>query len=112
MTTKHTVTVRRVSTTDPDELGDSTESIVDTIVTGVRFAPEGIQETTDADRPAVIGDASLYGAFPTLDADDTVEHSADCCEDDSFAVGAWQVVGGSKGWGARKVVPVRRMGAS
>lgn len=108
----HTVTATTVTTTT-DDLGNSTEAGTTTVVDDILFAPEGIQESTDADNPRVIGDATLYGKLPALNSDDTVTHAAPCCDGVDFAFGTWQVVGGSKGWGrGDKAVPIRRTGAA
>ena len=60
--------------------------------------------SVDAQSPNVIGRASLYGAFPRLEADDTIRHDATCCDGAEFEHGTWQVVGGSRGWGPGMVV--------
>lgn len=101
----HTVTATSTTTTK-DDYGDSTEATSDTEVTGVLYAPEGIAESVSADSPGVIGEASLYGGFPRLDADDTVTHEAPCCDGHDFTLGTWQVVGGSRGWGGPDMVVV------
>ena len=105
----HEVSVSAVTTTR-DKYGDTTEATSDSAVSGVLFAPEGVSESVSADSPAVIGEASLYGGFPRLDADDTVTHAATCCDGRDFAFGTWQVVGGSRGWGGPEmvVVPIKR----
>ena len=102
----HTVTATLVTTTD-DGLGNTTETTTPRVITGALFAPEGATESVDAQSPKVIGRASLYGAFPRLDADDRIEHSSGCCSGDEFEHGTWQVVGGSRGWGpGMMVVPI------
>lgn len=111
MTATHSVTVTRVTTTT-DSLGNSTEAPTTSTAT-VRFAPEGMVENANSTSPRVIGDATLYGATPHLDADDTIVHASGCCAGDDFDLGTWQVVGGSRGWGrGRKAVPIRRTGAT
>jgi hypothetical protein len=108
----HTVTATTVTTTT-DDLGNSTETTATTVADDILFAPEGIQESTDADTPRVIGDASLYGPLPALNSDDTILHQVACCDGADFAHGTWQVVGGSKGWGrGDKAVPIRRTAAA
>ena len=105
MIQKHTVTAL-VTTTTRDDDGDSTTSTTSKTVTDVLYAPEGLSESPD--RP-VVGDASLYGAFPLLDADDTLTHPTSCCDGTLFPRGSWQVVGGTKGWAPGKVVvPIKR----
>lgn len=100
----HTVTATAVSTTDPDGLGNTSESKAESVVSRVLFAPEGATESVDAQSPNVIGRASLYGAFPALNSDDRIEHEVDCCSGAEFAHGIWQVVGGSRGWAPGAVV--------
>lgn len=108
----HTVTATTVETTR-DDYGDATESTADSVVSGVLFAPEGVSESVSANSPTVVGEASLYGGFPRLDADDTVTHAAPCCNGRDFGFGTWQVVGGSRGWGGvdMVVVPIRFVSA-
>lgn len=104
----HTVYATAVSSTD-DGLGNTTETTADTEVRGVLFAPEGATESVDARSPTVIGRASLYGAFPSLNSDDTVLHPSGCCSGDEFEHGTWKVVGGTRGWGpGMMVVPIDR----
>lgn len=106
----HTVTCTHVTRTTDDD-GDSTSTTSTATATDVLFAPEGLQENAPNDSPAVVGDATLYGQLPDLDADDTVLHAAPCCDGADFLHGRWQVVGGSKGWGrGDKAVPIRRTG--
>lgn len=103
----HTVTTVTVTTTR-SPLGDESYSESTATSAGVLFAPEGVQEATADDSPRVVGDASLYGDLPRLSADDVVRHAAPCCDGSDFAHGEWQVVGGSRGWGAGlKAVPIR-----
>lgn len=110
--TAHTVTATAVSTTD-DGLGNTTETSADTEVSGVLFAPEGATESVDSRSPNVIGRASLYGAFPPLNSDDTITHETGCCSGEEFGHGTWQVVGGSRGWGpGLMVVPIDKAGAA
>ena len=105
MILKHTVTAVVTTTTREDD-GDSDTSTANVKVTNVLYAPEGI---TEAQGAPVVGDASLYGAFPLLDADDTVTHPTSCCDGKVFPRGTWQVVGGAKGWAPGKlVVPIKR----
>jgi hypothetical protein len=107
----HTVTATTVTTTD-DGLGNTTETSADSEVSGVLFAPEGATESVDARSPNVVGRASLYGAFPSLNSDDTITHEAACCPGDEFGHGTWNVVGGSRGWGpGLMVVPIDKAGA-
>lgn len=111
MIERHTVSTNSVTTT-ADDLGDGSTSSSSATATDVLFAPEGLVENAGTDAPTVIGDATLYGVLPALMADDTVTHSAPCCDGADFALGTWQVVGGSKGWGGgKKAVPIRRTGA-
>jgi hypothetical protein len=100
---QHTVAAVSVTTTT-DKYGDSTTTTTEATVEGVLFAPEGATESVDAQSPNVIGRASLYGAFPRLEADDTIRHDATCCDGAIFEHGSWQVVGGSRGWGPGMVV--------
>lgn len=105
----HTVTAVRTTITT-DDYGDGTTATANTVVSNVLYAPEGITE--GAGQP-VVGDASLYGFFPRLDADDTVTHATSCgCGQQAFPFGSWQVVGGSKPWPLGSVVPIRRVGAA
>lgn len=105
----HTVSVQATTTTT-DDYGDSTTATVNRTVRGVLYAPEGIVEALGS---PVVGDASLYGAFPLLDADDTLTHSRSCCNGSLFPLGSWQVVGGARGWAPGKVVvPIRRTGTT
>lgn len=107
----HTVTVVTL-TTDTDDLGDSTTTTLEQDAAGVLFAPEGIAESTSSRSPAVIGDATLYGPLPKLNADDTVRHEPTCCTGAEFDHGVWQVVGGSRGWGPGQVAaPIQRTGS-
>lgn len=104
----HQVTLQHV-VTSIDELGDGTTTTTSTTVTGVLFAPEGLREQTGNDRAAVVGEASLFGQLPTVDANDTVVHDSSCCDGGNFLHGTWQVVGGSHGWGrGDKAIPIRR----
>jgi hypothetical protein len=106
----HTITATAVTTTWDDH-GNSSETTSTTVVAGILFAPEGLQESVDNNTANLIGDATLYGVLPKLDADDTVLHEAACCDGADFKHGVWQVVGGSKGWGrGDKAVPIRRTG--
>lgn len=106
---QHTVSAV-VTTTTADDFGDSTPTTRNVRVTGVLYAPEGI---TEAPGSPVVGEASLYGDFPLLDADDTVTHARSCCNGSLFPLGSWQVVGGAKGWAPGKVVvPIRRTGTT
>lgn len=107
---QHTVSATRVTTTREDD-GDSTPSSVTSTISGVLYAPEGITEAVGA---PVIGQASLYGAFPLLDADDTISHQSSCgCGGQLYPFGTAQVVGGSKGWAPGKVVvPIQRTGVA
>lgn len=110
--TFHTVTATAVTTTD-DGLGNTTETTSDTVVQGALFAPEGATESVNARSPNVVGRASLYGAFPPLNSDDTITHEAACCSGDEFGHGTWQVVGGSRGWGqGLMVVPIDKAAAA
>lgn len=112
MTRRHTVTVDIVTTTT-DSLGNSTTSASTATVDRVLYAPEGLVENADSDSPTVVGDATLYSReVARLDADDTITHAGGCCDGQDFQHGTWQVVGGSKGWGTGKAVPIRRTGAS
>lgn len=105
----HTVAAETV-TTDRDAYGDATTAERKRTVSGVLYAPEGIQEAPGL---PVVGDASLYGEFPPLDADDTVTHGASCpCDGKQFPRGTFQVVGGSKAWPLGTVVPIRRTTAT
>lgn len=105
----HTLTAVVTTTTRADD-GDSSTATANVTVTGALYAPEGITEAPNA---PVIGEASLYGAFPLLDADDTLIHPSTCCDGTVFPRGSWQVVGGAKGWGpGQVVVPVKRTGAT
>lgn len=98
------------TTTKTDDYGNSTTATVNKTVREVLYAPEGITESVGA---PVIGDASLYGPFPLLDADDTVTHASSCgCGGKMFPLGSWQVVGGSKPWPLGSVVPIRRTSAA
>ena len=104
---QHTVSTDSVTTTT-DKYGDSTTTDSLRVVSEVLYAPEGITEAVGA---PVVGDASLYGPFPLLDADDTLTHASSCCDGSLFPHGTWQVVGGAKGWAPGKVVvPIRRTG--
>lgn len=109
----HTVGLRSITTTD-DGIGNSTETLSTSSVGGLLYAPEGIAETTDLERPRVIGDATLYGTLTTrLNADDELTHDGECCDGTDFPHGTWQVVGGSKGWGdGDSAIPIRRTGAA
>lgn len=103
----HTVSTS-VTTTTENQYGDATTAIATVVVTDVLYAPEGI---TEAAGLPVVGQGSLYGAFPLLDADDSLTHSATCaCDGAVFPRGEWQVVGGAKGWAPGKIaVPVKRV---
>lgn len=106
---QHRVTTTLVTTTT-DDYGDSTTTTVTKTIREVLYAPEGI---TEAPGSPVVGDASLYGPFPLLDADDTLTHARSCCNGAIFPLGTWQVVGGAKGWAPGKVVvPIRRTAAT
>jgi hypothetical protein len=106
----HTVTASHVTTTS-DIYGNSSESASTETVTGVLFAPAGLAEGSDNGEAALVGEATLYGSLPALDADDTVTHAGSCCDGSDFPLATWQVVGGSKGWGGgNKAVPIRRTG--
>lgn len=109
----HTISVAAVTTTT-DDLGNVTETPSSSTVTGLLYAPEGLTESTDPANPRVIGDATLYGTLTArLDADDTIDHGSGCCDGADFPHGAWQVVGGSKGWGdGDAAIPIRRTGAA
>ena len=108
---RHAVTAVSTTTTR-DEFGDATTTTSEQPVTGVLFAPEGAAESTTAASPDVVGSASLYGAFPRLEGDDTIRHDDTCCDGAEFAHGTWQVVGGSRGWGpGMVVVPIERAAA-
>ena len=109
----HAVTATSTAT-NRDDYGDSTTADTSKVVTGVLFAPEGVAESTASNSPAVVGEASLYGGFPRLDADDSINHAAPCCDGRDFALGVWQVVGGSRGWGGpdMMVVPIKRTSES
>jgi hypothetical protein len=108
----HTVTFTHVVTTT-DGYGDSTTESTSATVDGVLFAPEGLAEGRDGDAPVLVGDATLYGVLPAVDSDDTVTHSAPCCDGSDFALTTWQVVGGSKGWGlGDKAVAIVRSAAA
>ena len=107
----HTVTAVSATTTD-DGLGNTSTTTTPTPISGVLYAPEGATESVATDSPALIGNGSLYGPFPPLDSDDTVKHEATCCSGAEFPLGDWQVVGGSRGWGASMVVvPIQRTAA-
>ncbi|MGZ4530733.1 MAG: hypothetical protein ACXVXP_00105 [Mycobacteriaceae bacterium] len=108
---RHSVTATSVTRT-VDRYGDATTTTTTATVTGLRFAPEGYVENVTSSSPTVVGDASLYGILPALDADDTIEHADTCCDGSDFAFGSWQVVGGTKGWGSKKVCPIRRTAVS
>ena len=110
MIVRHTVTAVTTTTTRSDD-GDTSATVLSVEVVDVLYAPEGIAEA--ADRP-VVGDASLYGAFPLLDADDTVTHATACgCGGTEFPFATWQVVGGAKGWApGQVVVPIKRTSAA
>lgn len=112
MIQRHTVTTNAV-TTPADQWGDADPTSSGTVSTGILFAPEGLTESTDSAAPTVIGDATLYGVLPHLNADDTVTHAAECCDGEDFLHGTWQVVGGSRGWGrGRKAVAIQRASAA
>ena len=84
-----TVTVRRVTTTDND-LGDTTETTVDTVLDWALFTPRSSSERVDPRSPAVITAATIYGPFGTeLDADDLIIVSGHS----PHADGTWQVEG-------------------
>lgn len=103
----HTVSTQAVTTTT-DDYGVGSTATKNRTVTNVLYAPEGITETVGG---PVVGDASLYGFFPRLDANDTVTHARSCgCGEVAFPFGTWQVVGGSKPWPLGSVVPIRRTG--
>lgn len=106
----HTVSLVSATVT-VDDLGDSTETTSEAVVSGLVWAPEGIAESNRPDAPRVIGEATLYGILPTrLDADALVRHGSACCDGQTFPLGDWQVVGGAKGWGGgRYAVPIRKV---
>lgn len=109
---RHTVTITAVTTTD-DGLGNTTTDTETRTPTGILFAPEGLAESTGATSPGLIGDATLYGNTGPCDSDDTVTHEDSCCDGSHFALGTWQVVGGSKGWGGTNyALPIRRVASA
>lgn len=108
----HTVTTVAITTTR-SPVGDETTSESTATSTGVLFAPEGVRESTDGDSARMVGDASLYGDLPYLSSESLVRHADTCCDGSDFALGEWQVVGGSRGWGGGlKAVPIRMTGES
>lgn len=107
----HTITAKLVTTTNLGG-GNTSESETPRVVRGVLFAPEGASESVDSRSPSVVGRASLYGAFPRLDADDQIVHGSGCCSGAEFEHGTWKVVGGSRGWGpGMMVVPIDKASA-
>lgn len=104
----HTVTIHSVATVS-DGIDNGTETDTARVVAGILFAPEGYAETSNGRAPTVVGDATLYGTIGHCDSDDRLTHPGTCCDGADFAVGSWQVVGGSRGWGAGDTaLPIKR----
>ena len=106
-----TASVRAV-TTDTDDNGDSTTSVVDTELAWALVAPRTSSERVDPRSPAVVTAATLYGPFGTaINADDLVVISGHSPTFD----GVWQVEGmpgqwSLSGWEAGFEVALTRAG--
>lgn len=107
-----TVTIVSTTTTDENDLGDTSTDTNEVTVDGVMFAPRSSQERTNSREPAVYTAASLYfgNGLPdgvALDSDDEIR----IADVSSLIDGTYQVEGIPGYWGGPVEVAVTRTGS-